>query len=836
MTGRKSFTFQRTIIIIILVLFTFSLQAQQANQIFNGSISGRIIDSLSRVPVEFATISIFYQENGKLINGTSSDSKGEFELSGLDNGTYKIVINFIGYQTYSKSNIVVNKKQHMVKLGDIFLTVVSTALQEVTVTSVKSLVENKVDKLVYNADKDITSQGGVATDMLKKIPQVDVDVNGNVELQGNANILFLINGKPSTVFGNNITDVLQSIPASQIQSIEVVTNPGAKYDAEGGGVINIILKKSKQQGYNGNVSFSGGTRLENGSLNLNARKGSFGVNAFFSGNAQLPSITNNSLNNLSLDTAVNLKSAIIQNGTGNFYRIGYQTGINIDWDITPKNNITASVSYNFFENSNVGSLSQQSFLQDAYGNTFSNVYNSIITESKFHFHSVDMNLNYKKTFNQEGQELVAFINSSHGNNYNYYKQVDQIASSGVYSSGSYGNNPGTDNQNNITVNYSQPFYNKVIKMETGAKVSQEKVISSSEVYLLDLSSNNYDYSTSQSNLFNYSSYIYACYLSATFKLFKYLDIIAGCRDEYTVPRANLSGSETINLNSYNNLVPSFVISHVIDKTQAIKFSYTHRISRPKYRDINPFINASNPVSISTGNPNLNPELSDQLELGYNMNIDKGPNVNFSVFYRGIRNDIEYYTTYLPTLIISDSTYSNVAFKKPENIGLEASYGVNLYVSIPVTSKINLRSNLSCLQRYIITDLPGGSLQGFMYRANLNASYQVSDHLIIELFGVYSSPKVQAQGTLPAFYFYNFALRQQLFHKKLSIAITATNAFNKYINQVTNLNGNDFTSKSTTELPFRSFGININYKFGKMEFKKQPDIENINLPNPNEQGN
>ena len=219
-----------------------------------------------------------------------------------------------------------------------------------------------------------------------------------------------------------------------------------------------------------------------------------------------------------------------------------------------------------------------------------------------------------------------------------------------------------------------------------------------------------------------------------------------------------------------------------------------------------------------------------------MNIDKGPNVNFSVFYRGIRNDIEYYTTYLPTLIISDSTYSNVAFKKPENIGLEASYGVNLYVSIPVTSKINLRSNLSCLQRYIITDLPGGSLQGFMYRANLNASYQVSDHLIIELFGVYSSPKVQAQGTLPAFYFYNFALRQQLFHKKLSIAITATNAFNKYINQVTNLNGNDFTSKSTTELPFRSFGININYKFGKMEFKKQPDIENINLPNPNEQGN
>ena len=188
-------------------------------------------------------------------------------------------------------------------------------LQSVVVTAPEKLVENKIDKLVYNAEKDITSQTGVATDILKKVPQISVDVDGNVELEGSTDIRFLINGKPSTIFGSNITDVLQSIPANQIKSIEVITNPGAKYDAQGtGGIINIILKHNTVQGINGNVSLTAGTIVQNGSININARKGKFGLNAFVNGNARLTTTTQNSLQRVSTDTVTKTNVIVTAGG------------------------------------------------------------------------------------------------------------------------------------------------------------------------------------------------------------------------------------------------------------------------------------------------------------------------------------------------------------------------------------------------------------------------------------------------------------------------------------------------------------------------------------------
>src|SRR3982751_2073763 len=178
------------------------------------------------------------------------------------------------------------------------------ALQNVIVTGSTKLIDNRIDKLVFNAEKDITSQSGVATDLLKKVPQVSVDVDGNVQLAGCSSIKFLINGKPSTAFGSNIADVLQSIPASQIKSIEVITNPGAKYDAQGlGGIINIILKQNTARGVNGNISLTAGTLTQNGSFNFNVRRGNFGLNAFVSGNARLTAKTPYTSDRLSYDTS-----------------------------------------------------------------------------------------------------------------------------------------------------------------------------------------------------------------------------------------------------------------------------------------------------------------------------------------------------------------------------------------------------------------------------------------------------------------------------------------------------------------------------------------------------
>src|SRR5580658_10341765 len=234
-----------------------------------------------------------------------------------------------------------------------------TTMQTVTVTATRGLVENKLDKTVYNVEKDVTSLGGVATDVLKKVPMISVDVDGNVDIMGNSNILFLINGRPSSIFGNNLSDALQSIPASQIKSIEVITSPGARYDAEGtGGIINIILKDNRMNGINGNLSLTGGSRLQNGSFNFNVRHGKFGLNSFFSGNAQLPSTTLNSSNRNSFDTTGALSGNLVQNGSSRFYRNGYETGLNLEWDANKYDVLTGGLQYASFGNNNRGSYQQ----------------------------------------------------------------------------------------------------------------------------------------------------------------------------------------------------------------------------------------------------------------------------------------------------------------------------------------------------------------------------------------------------------------------------------------------------------------------------------------------
>lgn len=819
-----------------LVILRPAFSNAQQNDIGGlGNISGKLTDSLNGQAIEYATIGLILKETNKTVNGVTSDDKGIFKISNVAEGRYNLSIYFIGYKPVTISNITINKSSLNVALGTIKLISNQTTLKEVTITTEKSLIENKIDKMVYNADKDLTSQGGVATDILKKVPQISVDVNGNVELQGNTNIRFLINGKPSSMFGNSIADVLQSIPASQIQSIEVVTIPGAKYDAEGGGIINIILKKSTAQGFSGNISVSAGTRLQNAALNLSARKGKLGINTFFSGNAQLASTTINSMTRNSQDTSLNQKSFLWQNGSSEFNRNGFQTGLNVDYAITSKDNITASFSYNYFDNVTNGINTRQSLTQNNSGNTLSDITTIVVAKNKSTTQSLDWNFNYKKTFKKEGQELEFLYNASQGNNSIYYQQTQQLNANSIPLSGTYGNNPGSDKQSNFSLNYTHPISKNFI-LETGAKTVLSKVGSNSDVYLLNTISNDYTLNSAQSNSLQYNRNIYGAYASGTFKLFNYLDVKAGCRYEYTETQANFSTTGDVKITPYSSIIPSAAISHTFKKNQTLKFSYAKRISRPGYRDVNPFVNASDPKNISTGNPNVSPEITELLELGYNKFFGKGSNINATLFYRGNFHDIQPYSRYYSSIKIGDSTYYNVAVSTRENIGTELNVGLNLFVSVPVTTKLTIRTNISSYQRYIQSIYPDGSIQGFMYRINVTAGYQIAKSLSAEVFGNFNSPRINVQGVQPTFTTYNIALRQFLFHKKGTVALTATNLFNKYVNQKTELIGTNFTSYNNLQLPYRSIGINFTYKFGKMEFKKQKDVEDPNLTNPPVQGN
>lgn len=415
-----------------------------------GRITGKVVDAANKTAVDYATVSVFAKGNPKPTGGAVTDGSRIFNIDQLQDGQYYIVVNFMGYQTYTSADVTIT--QNKVDLGIINLTAANKQLTEVTVTAKPPMVENKIDKMVYNAANDLTSQGGVAIDILKKVPQVSVDIDGNVELQGNSSVRFLINGKPSTVFGSSLPDVLASLPASQIKSIEVITSPGAKYDAEGlGGIINIILKDNKILGINGNVNLSAGTRRENGSANLNIRNGNFGVSAFFSGNAQINTRTLNLNDRTSTDASGNT-TRLIQDGSSNFRRAGYESGINLDWSPTRNDNFTGSFGIDHFSNRNEGITMQQQLTTG-----MADVLSNRTSLSKFSANSYDWSMAYKHKFKRDGQELDVLYTASAGRNNSAYDQQQVYNGQTDPFAASSSNNPGRDRETNISIDYTHPL-------------------------------------------------------------------------------------------------------------------------------------------------------------------------------------------------------------------------------------------------------------------------------------------------------------------------------------------------------------------------------------------
>ncbi|CAM3817164.1 outer membrane beta-barrel family protein [Mucilaginibacter galii] len=805
---------------LLLALVSTIVSAQN-----KGKITGKIVDGNSKAAIDYATVSIYQQGSEKPSGGTITDDKGNFILDRLADGQYRVVVNFIGYQSYTAGPF--NIKQNTVNVGSISLQPSSKQLGAVTVTAKIPVIENKIDKMVYNAANDITSQGGVALDILKKVPQVSVDIDGNVELQGIASVRFLINGKPSTMFGSSLADVLASLPASQIKSIEVITSPGAKYDAQGlGGIINIILKDNKVRGINGNINFSAGTRMNNGSANLNVRNANFGISAFFSGNAQVNTRTLN-INNRTSTDALGRSTRLVQDGYSNFKRGGYESGINFDWSLSKIDNITGSVGYDYFNNQNVGATAQS--LQTS---GLADVLSQRNSLSKFNAHSYDWSLDYKHKFKTDGQELEVLYNSSFGKNNSAYSQSQVYNGQANPFSASSSNNPGTDKETNISIDYTQPL-SKEITFETGAKTVLQDINSTAAVIAYDPNSTVYAFDPNQSYSLKYNRKIYAGYISLGFTAFDFFDIKAGGRLEHTDTHIDFPGTV---IPSYNTWVPTAVISHKINTSSTIKISYTKRVERAEYREINPFINLSDPYNITTGNPLLKPEIGNVFELGYNKSLEAGGNLYVALFSRHNSNDVKTYTNFYSEYRVGDSVYRNVSVTNRQNIGTEQNTGVSISSSVPFSKKLNLRTNTTVTDKYIVNKVYGGpSVNAVVVRANVNLTYQLSNTFVAEAFGNYNSPMKNIQGRTPMFLTYNFAIRKQFMNKKASVGFTTANPFAKYVNQLTTVtqaattNGQTYNSYNLRRVPYQSFGLSFSWRFGKLDFKKEKESDNTVKP-------
>ncbi|MDT3401002.1 outer membrane beta-barrel family protein [Mucilaginibacter terrae] len=815
-----SFAQMKWITTLLLALVSTIVSAQN-----KGKITGKIIDANSKAAIDYATVSIYQQGSEKPSGGTISDDKGNFTLDKLADGQYRVVVNFIGYQAYTAGPF--NIKQSTVNAGSISLHSSSKQLGAVTVTAKTPIIENKIDKMVYNAANDITSQGGVALDVLKKVPQVSVDIDGNVELQGIASVRFLINGKPSTMFGSSLADVLASLPASQIKSIEVITSSGAKYDAQGlGGIINIILKDNKVRGINGTVNLSAGTRMNNGSANLNVRSTNFGISAFFSGNAQVNTRTLN-LNDRTSTDASGRNTRLVQDGYSDFKRGGYESGINFDWSLSKMDNITGSLGYDHFNNQNSGLTSQSQQTNGLVGVTSQR--NSL---SKFNANSYDWSLDYKHKFKTDGQELELLYNSSFGKNNSAYNQSQVYSGQANPFSASSSSNPGTDKETNISIDYTHPLSKDVV-FETGAKTVLQYINSTAAVNAYNANTNLYAFDPNQSYSLKYDRKIYAGYISLGFTAFHFFDIKAGGRLEHTDTHIDFPGTL---IPSYNTWVPTAVISHKLSTTSTLKISYTKRVERAEYREINPFINLSDPYNITTGNPLLKPEIGNVFELGYNKSFEAGGNLYIALFSRHNTNDVKTYTNFYSEYRVGDSVYRNVSVTNRQNIGTEQNTGISISGSVPFSKKLNLRTNTTVTDKYIVNKVYGGpSVNAVVVRTNLNLTFQLSETFVAEAFGNYNSPLKNIQGRTPKFMTYNFAVRKQFMGKKASLGFTTTNPFAKYVDQLTTItqaattNGLPYTSYNLRRVPYQSFGVSLSWRFGKLDFKKDNEQDNMAKP-------
>ncbi len=499
---------------------------RQNQSSLTGRITGTVIDTMTYQPVDFATIALRLQDSIKDMDGTISSAKGQFKLTELKLGAYDVVISFIGYQSKTVRGIKLTPRKPDYDLGEVYLVQDEVLLDQVEVTAEAAVIENKVDRIVYNADKDVSTVGGDAADVLRKVPMLSVDLDGNVSLRGSTQIRILLNGKPSGMFSNNVADALKMFPADQIKSVEVITTPGAKYDAEGtGGIINIITKKKSVEGYSGTFTGAIGTRQNRASLSVNAAKGRFGLNG--SGNIYY-SWPQEASNSFYREDRINGQNRVLEQvGVTENSRIGFWGSAGAFYDFNAYNSINASANLRGHTFDRDGF--QDAFFHDPTIDLIQNYRRSNINETLRS--GYDINLDYRKTSKKPTEEFsVAFqlTGNDSDDRYTYLQSSEEVA----LRLDEQAMNDGRNLESTIQVDYVYPLQ-KGLKMEVGAKGVFRDIDSDYHYDLFDLDAGRYERDPIRSDRFDYRQNVYAGYLSFTVEFNDKYSLVAGGRYERT---------------------------------------------------------------------------------------------------------------------------------------------------------------------------------------------------------------------------------------------------------------------------------------------------------------
>jgi outer membrane receptor protein involved in Fe transport len=813
--------FTTSLLTLTLAVFSATTFAQAPAK-GNGKISGTVIDGATNQPVEFATVQINDPTTNKPVDGAICDDKGKFTLNKVANGTYKLIISFMGYETYSQ-DVALSDRKSNIEMGTIKIGQSVTELKEVVVEGQRDLVEEKVDRMIYNAENDATARGGDAGDVLRRVPMLTVDMDGNVSLRGNSNIKVLINNKPSTITASSVADALKQIPADQIKSVEVITSPSAKYDAEGSaGIINIITKKSNMQGFTLNVDGNAGMRGSNLGLNANFRTGKMGFSLggfgrsnynvtgdFSSAQTTRTTVHNPDGTTSTLSTLTTQQASTRNNGLFGNYNFGW------DYDINKKNSLVAAVRFG----ARNGRSYQDGLLTDILkpGKTDSLSLRNVTT--KDFSNNVDANLTYTHTFDKPGKEFSVMTSLSRNNRTNNF--VNNILNMTDESIGSRirNDNNSYNQEATIQADYANPI-GKNHLIELGGK-NISRTVSSKYFYYTAIGEDDFvvNPNPNLSNNLDYTQNVTAGYLAYTATLPKGYALKAGGRYEYTTINANLKDEEKLNIPSYGVLVPSVNLSKKL-KSGTLKIAYNRRIQRPSIQYLNPNIQASNPLNITQGNPTLSPEYTNNYEFGYSTYV-KNASFNLSAFARNTHNAIQSVRD-----IVDFNGNPNTIRTTYQNIGKEDAYGASLFTNINISEKFSLNGGTDFYYAVLNNNNPDPTLaaknEGWVMSGRMFGSYNFTKTWGLQFFSFYRGRQVTLQGYQGGFGIYSLSLKKDFANKKGSVGFGAENFFNV----------NGWTIRSQQESPILtqnsknvmhnlSFKVNFSFRFGKMSFDQQP---------------
>jgi len=795
----------------LFLIFFCTISLLAFGQTNHGQVSGTLIDSTTTKPVPFATVSIQTLDN-KLINGVTTDEKGSFLLNKIAIGSYKVVISFVGYRTKTLDKLAITVEKPLVDLKHIQLSPDSRSLKQVDVVGQKALVEDKGDRLVYNAEKDVSNTGGTAADVLRKVPMLTVDLDGNLKMRGSSNIKVLVNGKPSSIMARNLADALKQMPANIIKSVEVITSPGAKYDAEGSaGVINIITKKAVQ-GTNGTVNLTAGNLNRSLGSNLNVKGKKLGLAISLNG-YQYRNIGENTSTRTALTDGQ--PASILRQNT---YRDNTGTGgygeMSLDYDPDSTNRINFSANAwggNFPSNSTLDSR-----LTDPQGVVLQEFHRDIKFRNPYG--NTGFNLGWTKSFNKSGKATAgrefSVLTQYARMPDNYYYSIRQTGmQSEVPTYLERSTNLSRNNEYTFQADYTHPFTAHTkhdtlgFKLEAGAKTILRGIGSE---FSVDQSTTgleaNYTLDPSRSNDFTYDQRVVSGYTSLKMDSKRKWNLTAGARLEHTTIQGDFVSTQSKFNSQYQNLIPSFTVAKTIRDKHTFKVSYTQRISRPLIWYLNPFRNSSDPKNIQTGNPLLNPELTHATELSYSTFGKEGASFNAALFWRQTNNSIEW---------LSTVDAQGVALSSPQNIGQNASYGANLNLSL----QPNKQFNFSVGSDITYVDLTSVALNqrtsGWVWSLSPNASYKLPKDVTLQANGYVGSGWISLQSRNSGWYYYGVSAKKEWMDKKMSLTLNVNNPFNRNVRMTSDQFAPSYTAQNTSLFVNRSVRLTLSYKFGQM---------------------